>query len=131
MRLVTLVVTGINVNRPDERSNSMNIPSATSDEEARFESAMVDIYRRAKNEVGYNATYFLRVVQEHGGLAAAKRLLVGDVAQSGLMKLWELSRLELSMEALVVRPEFRDLFSPEEVEMARTRLREYGYNSDE
>ena len=38
---------------------------------AQFDQRMVDIYRTAKSELGYNATYFLRMISERGGLATA------------------------------------------------------------
>jgi hypothetical protein len=41
---------------------------------ARFDAAMENIYRDAKREVGYNATRFLVMVRELGGLHAAHRL---------------------------------------------------------
>jgi hypothetical protein len=32
-----------------------------------FHEAMVDVYRRARQEAGYQAGYFLQMVSEHGG----------------------------------------------------------------
>jgi hypothetical protein len=40
-----------------------------------FEEAMREVYTRARDEVGYNATYFVRMLSAHGGLATAQRLL--------------------------------------------------------
>jgi hypothetical protein len=37
------------------------------DLETRFNEAMLDVYRRAKTEVSYNATRFLGMVAEIGG----------------------------------------------------------------
>ena len=37
-----------------------------------FDAAMFDIYRRAKQEAGYNATIFLRMITDRGGLATAR-----------------------------------------------------------
>jgi hypothetical protein len=36
-----------------------------------FDGAMFEIYRRAKLEADYNATIFLRMVSDRGGLATA------------------------------------------------------------
>ena len=41
-----------------------------------FHNAMVNIYKTAKSECGYNATRFLQLVSTKGGLAAAKQLIV-------------------------------------------------------
>ena len=82
---------------------------------------MLNIYDAAA-ELGYRPTYFLQMVNEHGGVAAAKRLLSGPVAQSGLTRLWELGRLDISMEALVVQERWQPLFSEAERQAARDRL---------
>lgn len=76
---------------------------------------------------GYHPSYFLRMVHELGGLGAAKQLLSTDNPQSGLARLWELELLDNSMEALVIQEQWRELFSEEELQEARRRLREYGY----
>jgi len=39
-----------------------------------FDSAMFEIYRRAKVEAGYNATIFLKLISDRGGLVTAKYL---------------------------------------------------------
>ena len=43
--------------------------------ERRFHRAMVGIYETAKRELGYNATRFLQMVSEQGGLVTARQLL--------------------------------------------------------
>ena len=43
----------------------------------------------------YRPTYFLRMVQQHGGDAAAEQLLKAPEAQSGMTNLWELGRLDI------------------------------------
>jgi hypothetical protein len=40
-----------------------------------FDEAMFEIYRRAKLEAGYNATIFLRMITDRGGLSTAKYLI--------------------------------------------------------
>lgn len=45
------------------------------DLERRFNGAMVSIYETAKRELGYNATRFVQMISEQGGLATAKQLL--------------------------------------------------------
>lgn len=102
--------------------------SADAELGARFHQAMLAIYEKAKNECGgYRATYFLRMVQEHGGVQAARKLLAGPQAQEGLFKLWDCRRLDISMEALVLAPEWRPLLSEQERAIARKRLEQLGY----
>ena len=88
---------------------------------------MIDLYLTAKRDCRYNATIFWNMVLERGGLATAKFLLATDTPSDGLGTLYLCGRLDLTVEAHVIRPEFRDLFSPEEIAVATKRLKEYGY----
>ncbi len=92
-----------------------------------FHGAMINLYHAAA-ELGYRPTYFLRMANEHGGLGAAKRLLNADESQEGLTKLWELGRLDISVEAHVLEERWETLFSYEEKQKARERLKAYRYN---
>jgi hypothetical protein len=89
---------------------------------ARFDAAMSNIYFTAKREVRYNATRFLEMVRELGGLEAAHRLLTGDRIHDGLAELIIAGRSDLTVEALVLRDEFQPLFSDGELATARARL---------
>lgn len=91
------------------------------DLEAQFEQEMIGVYERAKKECGYNASYFLGLIREQGGLMAAKHLLNKPVSE-GYTRLFELQRLDLTVEALVVRNPWKTLFTPEEVKKAVKRL---------
>ena len=86
--------------------------------EAEFDQAMVNIYHTAAS-LGYRPTYFLRMVSEHGGVIAAKRLLRAAEHQSGLTRLYELDRLDISAEALVLQERWKTLFTDEERQTAR------------
>ena len=94
--------------------------------ESRFHGAMLNIYRIAKRDLSYNATRFHQMVEDQGGLRAAKQLLASPPSE-GFSTLWEKGRLDLSMEAHVIKPEFRELFSESEVRLAEERLRQFGY----
>ena len=76
--------------------------------EDEFHSAMLRVYDRARDECGYRATYFLRMVQDLGGVEAAKRLLYSEDLSYGFEKLWELGRLDISMETLAIQPGLED-----------------------
>ena len=95
--------------------------------EGRFHQAMLGIYRTAKAEAGYNATRFLSMVTEHGGLETARILLHAATVSDGYTALWERKRLDLTVEALILQPQWNELFSSEERAVARNRLLEYGY----
>ena len=95
--------------------------------EDEFHREMEAIYQVAVS-LDYHPTYFLRMVHEQGGVAAAKRLLGTSVAQSGLTKLWELGRLDISMEALILDERWKPLFSDAERQAARERLNDCDYD---
>ena len=96
--------------------------------EKRFEQDMISIYTTAKKECGYNAVRFLQLVSEKGGLAAAKQLINKPEGTDGFTTLWEHHRLDLSVEAHVLKSEYAELFTEEEKNICRTRLKEFGYN---
>lgn len=99
------------------------------DLEARFDDAMMQIYIRAKNEVGYNATRYLQMLLDNRGLDTARILVLANNPSEGYSALWERKRLDLTVEALVLQPQWRPLFEeePELLERARQRLTTYGY----
>jgi hypothetical protein len=106
--------------------------------ERRFHDDMLDIFRLAGEATrkqrpdgtvirGYWASYFLRGVRNHGGLVYAHQLLRADGTTDGFARLTEEKRLDLTMEALVLRPEYAELFSPTERQVAASRLARAGY----
>lgn len=90
--------------------------------EDEFHSAMIEIYRLAVEECDYRPKAFLAMVVEKGGLETAKKLLSTTEIQSGLYELVECDRLDLTVESLVVRPKYQDLFTAEEIAEAHRRL---------
>lgn len=97
--------------------------------EADFHRAMLGIYQSALSECGYRATRFRQMVNERGGLRAAKELLHSGGYSEGLTALWEYGRLDLSMEALVLQKPWSSLFTKEELAVARKRLHDLNYLS--
>jgi len=96
---------------------------------AEFHEELLATYWEAKEKCHYNATRFLQMLQEHGGVETARRLLTtGPVAQSGLTELWLCERLHISVEAKVLLPKYRHLFDDEIRTAARKRLQEYGFD---
>ena len=97
--------------------------------ERQFHDAMIDIYWRAKKEVGYDATLFHQMVANQGGLQVARTLINSNKLSSGYTRLWEKKRLDLTVEAVVVESSrFHPLFTEQELEICKKRLRDYQYN---
>lgn len=93
-----------------------------------FHRAMINIYERARDEAGYVATRFLQMVNEYGGVNAAKILINAENPSDGYTALYMKRHLDITVEALVQDPKWSPLFTPDEVNRARLRLKEYGYD---
>jgi hypothetical protein len=97
--------------------------------ENQFDTAIMEIYRRALTETGYNATRFHRMLTEYRGIETARILLHAKYVSDGYTALWERGRLDLTVEALIVEdPEFHALFTDEELAVCRQRLKDYQYS---
>jgi hypothetical protein len=112
---------------------------AVSPLELRFHDAMLDVFRRAGEATrrrrpdgtiarGYWASYFLRGVRNNGGPEYARHLLRARGTTAGFQRLKDEGRLDLTMEALVLQPEYSALFSENERQTAADRLRAAGYD---
>lgn len=97
------------------------------DLEKRFNQDMKGIYLTAKKELKYNASRFWQLVVDKGGVSAAKILISKDGGTYGFEVLWEHQRLDLSVEAHVLKPEYMDLFTFEERIMCEERLEKFGF----
>ncbi|WP_182882083.1 GmrSD restriction endonuclease domain-containing protein [Microbispora sp. H10949] len=105
------------------------VPFANGTVTAEFDAAMRSIYDKARSEANYHASYFLSMLAEHGSLATARKLLRSPAVSDGFAALWERGRLDLTVEALVVQPQFAEMFTPTEIEVARHRLEQFGWSS--
>ena len=98
--------------------------------EKHFDAAMRSVYENALKRCGYTATYFKNMLEDQGGLQTAKTLLHKPGLQYGFEVLWECCCLDITMEALILNPPWNSLFTEEEKEIARKRLRDCGYPVD-
>jgi hypothetical protein len=114
---------------PELASPTETVPEPLTAAEERFHQAMLDVYERAKREAGYNATRFLAMVSDVGGAETARRLLSAPDPSDGFVALWSKGRLDLSVEAQALRPEFAELFSGGALRRAQQRLDAVGYHS--
>jgi len=73
--------------------------------------------------LGYNPTIWARMVEEHGGVATARRLIKSGDMQAGLLRLLSLGREDLTVERAVLDDRWHELFTDEERELARWRLK--------
>ncbi|MFH1742875.1 MAG: hypothetical protein ABIH23_28050 [bacterium] len=95
---------------------------------AQFEREMWRLYEEPKKRCGYNATYFRRMLEEDGALETARRLAGDPKHHEGLTRLWEYQALDLSVEALVLRDPWNQLFTPDVLAIARKKLCDLKYS---
>ena len=88
------------------------------------------IYETAKRELGYNATRFLQMISEQGGLVTARQLLWSDQPSDGFTTLWSHHRLDLTVEAHILKPEYQTLFTDADRQQASHRLEAYGWHEN-
>lgn len=97
------------------------------DVERRFGEAMYAIYREAR-EIGYTPSIFLRMLHDKGAKETARQLINASQPSDGYTRLWELGRLDLSVEAVVhENEEWHELFEEDELRRCKRRLADYGY----
>ena len=93
-----------------------------------FHQAMLRIYDEC-SQFGYRPTRFRQMVNREGGWEAARTLLRSETLSDGFARLWEENRLDLTVEALVLREPWRRLFTDAELAQAARRLEEMGYSA--
>jgi hypothetical protein len=92
----------------------------------RFDAAMLVAFEAWKREVRYVATRFREMIASRGGVETARRLLRRPGVSAGFTKLSDAGRLDLTIEYLILQPDFSSLFTFEERGIARQRLMNHG-----
>lgn len=79
-------------------------------------------------KLGYVPTRFIQMLQKenNSGYDLALKIVNKD-SISGLERLWEMGRLDLTMEARIIKPEYNELFSTEIIETCKKKLEKFGY----
>ena len=97
------------------------------DVEHRFGEAMFTIYPEARG-IGYAPSIFFRMLNEKGAIQTARQLINASQPSDDYTRLWELKRLDLSVEAIVHdNAEWHELFTRDELQRCEKRLADYGY----
>lgn len=82
---------------------------------------MLDISSRAQ-AIGYDPREFRRMIADLGGLETAKRLLQDRRPSDGFTTLMLKGRPDLTLETLVLEPQWQSLFTDAELGVASTWL---------
>ncbi|WP_395684359.1 HNH endonuclease [Dokdonella sp.] len=75
----------------------------------------------------YYPNYFKRDLAADGGFRTVKRILASGKPSEGFRKLWELGRLDLSCEAIIVETRWRKYFDEDLLERAERLLSQMKY----
>jgi hypothetical protein len=94
----------------------------------KFEAEMWRLVDEPLKRFGYNAGFYRRMLREHGALETARRLAGDPRYHDGLTRLWQERALDLSVEAVVLRSPWNQLFSAEVLAAARAKLDALGYS---
>ena len=81
-----------------------------------------------KKKINYTPTRFNQMLAEHGGVETARRLIHSEVPSQGFGVLWEHQRLDLSVEAIAILPDYKALFTDTELATARQRLLDHRFD---
>jgi len=92
----------------------------------KFEKRVRDAIKEMKR-LGYTPRLLLQMIGESNAVAAVKTLLHKKDPPEGFTRLWEMNRLDLSMENIVCSEDWGDLFTSEEKERAKKRLIDYKF----
>jgi hypothetical protein len=94
----------------------------------RFHAAILELTEQSM-DIDPLAEQFKMRIQKDGGVETAKRLINDRRPQPGLIRLWEARRLDISVEALMLKTKYQSLFTDEELAEARRRLENLGYDA--
>lgn len=94
----------------------------------RFEAETFDNIYQAK-KLKYHPNYWQQMVMDVGAVEATRRIIHNQGPSSGMTQLYLLARLDLSAEALMLKPEYAPLFTAAELQLAREILQAYHYTA--
>ena len=96
--------------------------------EIEFQDALYGLCERILNELDYTPSMLSAMIEKHNARQAAKLLINAFKPSEGCTRLWTEGKLNLTVEAFVLDdPQWHKLFTPIELEKAKTRLDELGY----
>lgn len=97
------------------------MPRPSQSLEIKFAQALLEACAESER-IGYAPTEFKAMIITGDAVKVAKALVTSGEIHSGLVKLKDLGRLDLSLEEIMLKPEFASLFSRPELDAAKWRL---------
>jgi hypothetical protein len=83
------------------------------------------VCKKLNVKLNYNGIYDL--IEKYGAIGTPKRLVSTgvDSIQSGFIKLWEIKRLDLTFEAIILRDKYKILFDEKTITEAMKRIEKF------
>jgi hypothetical protein len=97
------------------------------EKKVQFDKKVKSAINEMMRKIGYRPSYLIKMISDDDSVVAVKSLLNGKTETYGFTTLFEKRRLDLSMENIVYSENWGDLFTEEEISIAKKRLKDYGY----
>ena len=92
-----------------------------------FHQEMIELYKKVIKVVKYKPTRLMDYINRYGGYEAAVKYISTESNVQDFAVLWEKEHLELSVEALITKEEYRVLFNEDILNFCDRKLKEYSY----
>lgn len=124
---------------PDKLTTKLSIDSGADKAEKEFvelENELKEDLLKAWEESGkidkkLQSIFILDFIENYGAIGACKRLMSTGLEriQNGFIKMWELSRIDLTFESIIVKDKYKNLLDDKTINMATERLKKFKKSS--
>ena len=97
----------------------ISAPNAALEEKLRVE--LISNTKECR-KLGYNPTAFLEMLNKYGALGTVQKLIHAPHVSDGYSKLFMLGRLDLTLEAIMLKPEYQILLTKDELAICVARI---------
>ena len=94
--------------------------------EKQFECRCIDVANKTAAVLSRDVPYFRQMLASRGAVGAATHLVHRHQPSSTFEALRRANRLDLTMESVILEPEWASLFTDADKAVARARLRHHG-----
>lgn len=95
--------------------------------EKKFNEELIKKYEAAQKQCECKVIRFLQNITKFGGVKTAKEIIRKNRVSDDFETLQKAGLMSLTMEAMIVDPQYGDLFTDDEVNYCYDILCEYGY----
>jgi hypothetical protein len=95
-----------------------------------LEDQLEEKLRQASDQakaLGYNPSYFVQMLNREGAINTVNHLLATNKYAQDLTTLYILQALHLTVEAIILEEPYSQLFTEDQLNIARVRLKKLGY----